>query len=45
MFQVHRNGVFIGEYTTPEELGRQVDLATLVEDDPTEPTAEPVEPD
>jgi hypothetical protein len=29
-----RHGVFIGEYKTPAELGKAVDLAELVEEDP-----------
>lgn len=33
-YRLSRHGVFIGEYKTPEELGRVVDLAWLVEDDP-----------
>ena len=32
--RLSRHGVFIGE--TPKELGKHVDLATLVEDDPDE---------
>lgn len=43
-FRVHRDGVFVGEYTSPGDLARQVDLATLVEDDPSEPGAEASEP-
>ena len=27
------HGVFVGEYRTPEELAKVVDLAELVEDD------------
>jgi hypothetical protein len=30
--------VFVGEYKTPEELGKLVDLAELVDDDPAPPT-------
>lgn len=44
VFQVHRSGVFVGEYLTPDELARHVDLATLVEDDPITPADEPAEP-
>ena len=33
VYRLHRHGVFVGEYRTPEELAKQVDLATLVEDD------------
>ena len=33
-YRLSRHGVFIGEYTTPEELGKLVDLAELVEDEP-----------
>jgi hypothetical protein len=29
-----RHGSFVGEYNTPEELAKVVDLAELVEDDP-----------
>ena len=31
-YRLTRHGVFIGEYKTPEELGKVVDLAALVED-------------
>jgi hypothetical protein len=31
--------VFVGEFKTPEELGKVVDLAELVEDDPGQATA------
>ena len=31
-YRLTRHGVFIGEYKSPEELGRVVDLAILVED-------------
>ena len=34
VYRLPTNGVFIGEYKTSEELGRKVDLATLVEDAP-----------
>ena len=34
VYRLSRRGVFMGEYKTPGELGRQVDLAELVEDDP-----------
>jgi hypothetical protein len=33
VYRLTRHGVFIGEYKTPEELARHVELATLVEDD------------
>jgi hypothetical protein len=32
-YRLTRHGVFIGEYKTPEELSKVVDLAELVEDD------------
>jgi hypothetical protein len=32
-YRLTRHGVFIGEYETPEVLGKVVDLAELVEDD------------
>ena len=31
-YRLTRHGVFIGEYETPELLGKAVELATLVED-------------
>ena len=34
VYRLHRDGQFTGEYKTPAELAKQVDLATLVEDDP-----------
>jgi hypothetical protein len=33
LYRLSRHGVFVGEFTTPEELGKHVDLATLTEDD------------
>jgi hypothetical protein len=39
-YRLIRPGVFIGEYKTPEELSKVVDLGTLVEDD----SGETVEP-
>ena len=33
-YRVTRHGVFVGEYGTPDELGKIVDLAELVEEDP-----------
>jgi hypothetical protein len=33
VYRLTRHGVFVGEYKTPEELGKVVDLAELVEDD------------
>jgi hypothetical protein len=32
-YRLTRHGVFIGEYKTPEELGKVVDLARFVEDE------------
>ena len=32
-YRLTRHGVFVGEYKTPEELGRVVDLAEMVEED------------
>ena len=37
VYRLSRHRVFIGEYKTPEELGRVVDLAELVEDDAEHP--------
>jgi len=31
-YRLTRHGVFIGEYKTPEELGKVVDLGGLVEE-------------
>src|SRR6266566_5911340 len=45
VYRLHQRGVFIGEYKTPEELGKVVDLATLVEDeDATGGSRSPVPP-
>lgn len=33
VYRVVQHGVFIGEYKTPDELAKHVDLAELVEDD------------
>ena len=33
VYRLSRHAVFIGEYKTPEELAKVVDLATLVEDE------------
>jgi len=33
VYRLSQHRVFIGRYKTPEELGKAVDLATLVEDD------------
>jgi hypothetical protein len=33
VYRLHTDGVFVGEFKTSAELGRKVDLATLVEDD------------
>jgi hypothetical protein len=41
VYRLSRHGVFVGEYKTPEELGKVVDLATLVEDDPGYDTTSP----
>jgi hypothetical protein len=32
VYRLRRNGVFIGDYKTVDELGKHVDLSTLVED-------------
>ena len=32
-YRLSRHGAFVGEYKTPEELGKVVDLAELVEED------------
>ncbi|HEY6745368.1 MAG TPA: hypothetical protein VI357_06570 [Mycobacteriales bacterium] len=42
-YRLSRHGVFMGEYKTPEELGKVVNLAELVEDDPGHTTAPPAE--
>lgn len=34
VYRLTRDGVLVGEYKTPWELGTAVDLATLVEEDP-----------
>ena len=46
VYRLHRHGKFIGEYKTPEELGKVVDLATLVEEEgrPDQPEAPPASP-
>jgi hypothetical protein len=41
VYRLTRQGVFVGEYKTPEELGKVVDLAELVEDDPGQPATPP----
>jgi hypothetical protein len=33
VYRLSRHGAFVGEYKTPEELGKVVDLAQLVEDE------------
>ena len=38
VYRLTRHGVFVGEYKNPAELGKVVDLAELVEDDPGPPT-------
>jgi hypothetical protein len=32
VYWLSKHRVFVGEYKTPEELGKQVDLATVVEE-------------
>jgi len=32
-YRLSQHGLFIGEYKTPEELGKVIDLAELVEDE------------
>ena len=39
--RVTRHGVFSGEYMTPDELGKVVDFAERVEDDPGQPATGP----
>jgi hypothetical protein len=34
VYRLTRHGVFVGEYKTPADLGKVVDLAELVEDAP-----------
>jgi hypothetical protein len=34
VYRMSRHGAFVGEYKTPEELGKVIDLAELVEEDP-----------
>ena len=36
VYRLHQHGVFIGEYKTPEELGKMVNLGELIEDDQTD---------
>jgi hypothetical protein len=43
VYRLSRHRVFIGEYTTPEELGKAVYLATLIEDKPGQPATPPSE--
>jgi len=43
VYRLHQHGRFMSEYKTPEELGKVVDLAELVEDDPGQPTPPPAE--
>jgi len=45
VYRLSRHGVFIGEYKTPEELGKVADLATPVEEEgrPDRPEAPPGE--
>ena len=33
VYRLTRHGTFVGEYKTPEDLGKVVDLATLIEDE------------
>ena len=35
VYRLTRHGTFVGEYKTPEDLGKAVDLAKLVEDSDT----------
>ncbi len=39
-YRLQRHGVFIGEYKTPEELGKVVDLAALVVEELQSPEAD-----
>lgn len=32
VYRLTQHGVFVGEYKTPEELGKVIDLVELVED-------------
>jgi hypothetical protein len=41
--RLSRDGVFVGEYETPDEPANVVDLAELVEDDPGPAAAPPAE--
>jgi len=41
VYRLSRHRMFIGEYKTPEDLGKHVDLATLVEDDSPSASADP----
>jgi hypothetical protein len=34
VYRLKQHGVLVGEYKTPEELGKVIDLAELVEDEP-----------
>jgi hypothetical protein len=43
VYRLRQHGVFVGEFKTPEELGKHVDLATLVEDDPGQTATPPAE--
>jgi hypothetical protein len=38
VYRVTEHGTFVGEYKTPEDLAKVVDLAELVEDEPSQPT-------
>jgi hypothetical protein len=37
VYRLQQHGVFVGEYKTPEELAKAVDLANLVEDQKEKP--------
>ena len=41
VYRLRRNGVFIGDYKTVDELGKHVDLSTLVEDADSSDQADP----
>jgi len=43
VYRLHQHGSFIGEHKTPEELGKMVDLAELVEEEPRQTAAAPDE--
>jgi hypothetical protein len=41
VYRLRQHGVFVGEYKTPDELGKVVDVAELVEDDQGQPATGP----